>query len=86
MHPSQQFSCNGSHTKTTSFKQRKPKLTVEDLVKAIPSIGNITQKQLARRVNCSHGYTSRVADQAIEEGLIECFTEMGVEKHFRRVG
>ena len=86
MHPSQNYSCNGSHTKSLSHKPRQPKLTVEQLVKAVPKIGSITQRQLASRVHCSTAYTSKVVDEAISQGLIECYPVMGVEKHFRRTG
>lgn len=85
MHPSQQYSCNGSHKKALPQKQRTPKLTVERLVNAVPKIGEITQRQLASRVNCSALLTSQVANQAIAEGLIECFSVCGTEKIFRRV-
>ncbi len=85
-HPKQKFSKNGTHTKALPQPQREPKLTVEKLVKAVPKIGYITRRQLASRVNCSTVYTSKVAEQAVAEGLIECYTVMGVEKHFRRVG
>lgn len=85
MHPSQQFSCKGTHSKALDHKPKEPKLTGERLVAAIPKNDSVTQKQLARRVNCATTYTCKIANQAIEQGLIECFTVMGVEKHFRRV-
>lgn len=84
-HPSQQFSKKGSHTKSLEYRPRKPKLTVEVLVDAVPRFGSITQRQLARRVNCSTDLVKKNVDKAIGLGLIEVFYECGTEKNFRRV-
>jgi hypothetical protein len=83
--PHQHYSRRGSHAKALPIKPKEPKLTVEKLLIAMPKTESITQRQLARRVNCSDVYTRKVAEQAVGMGLIECFTIWGAEKHYRRL-
>jgi hypothetical protein len=74
----------GSLTDSLPTKGKEPKLTVEKLLKAMPKSESITQKQLARKLSCSTPYTREIAKQAVDMGLIECFTVWGSEKHYRR--
>jgi hypothetical protein len=65
--------------------RRFSQLTVDDLYKAIPAIGSITQRQLARRLDCSADRVALLANEAIAAGLIEKFFFSGREKNFRRI-
>jgi hypothetical protein len=72
-------------TQNDKTLERKRKLTVEILVNAVPKIGSITLKQLARKVNCGRVLTSEIAKQAIEQGEIEMFVFDSLTHNFRRV-
>jgi ribosomal protein S25 len=81
-HPSQQFSMNGSHTKSRSYK---PKITPEDAVKTVPKLGYISHKQLARKLNVSPSILTNVLKK-VEMGVeIEMFFIGNKEKLYKRV-
>jgi ribosomal protein S25 len=73
---------NGSHTKSRSYK---PKITPEDAAKAVPKLGYISHKQLARKLNVSPS-TLTNALKKVEMGVeIEMVSLGNKEKSYKRV-
>lgn len=80
--PYQQYSCNGSHKTSKSYKPRK---TLEDIVNALPKVEGLTTSQLCRKLQISI-HTLRQYRRNFKgfDEAIEVYKPLGHDDWYRR--